>query len=182
MYNRNWLFYTIAFSMLSISTLSSCEKRPTESLQQDTLILENKESPLEEKTSKIYVLDLAYNEDKTIELSTKEARQGYPDQNYEDGTYSYTIISLDNQILHSANFRDPSLIETSLSGEEPAITPPQSFVENGTPIQETESLSTYPIDFVLLVPYFDNAERVDIYDDLSSLVTSIPVSDIQMGS
>ncbi|MAG29248.1 hypothetical protein CL632_03865 [bacterium] len=127
------------------------------------------------------LIGMAYNEDKTIELSTKEARQGYPDQN-EDGTYSYKIISSNNQILHSANFINPSLIETSLSGEEISITPPKSFVEDGTSIPETESITQYPITFELLIPYFNNAERVDIYDDLSSLVTSIPVSDIQIES
>tara|TARA_Y100000310_G_scaffold18735_2_gene18358 strand:- start:2201 stop:2746 length:546 start_codon:yes stop_codon:yes gene_type:complete len=181
LYNRNWLFYTIVFSVFSVLTLSSCDKRSAEPLQQSTQFLENKESSLEEEISSIYVLELAYNEDKTIELSTKEARQGYPDQN-EDGTYSYKIISSNNQILHSANFINPSLIETSLSGEEISITPPKSFVEDGTSIPETESITQYPITFELLIPYFNNAERVDIYDDLSSLVTSIPVSDIQIES
>ncbi|MDP6770999.1 MAG: carboxypeptidase-like regulatory domain-containing protein, partial [Anaerolineales bacterium] len=131
---------------------------------------------------KTYILSFNYHAgNDTLSLNDKEVRKTYPDENNTDGTYRYEIISLSNTSIYSANFVDPYLVTDSVTLLERSLTPPEGFVINDTPIPDYPPQEAPSQEFVLITPFFFNAETINIYDENNTLQLSIDVSEFMSG-
>jgi len=79
----------------------------------------------------------------------------------ESGHYNYKIISLSDKVLYQANFSLPDLIT-------------KIYHEKNGELFEDYVLTNESI--TLLIPYFDNAKEIRIYDPNLTLLLTIPVS------
>ena len=137
---------------------------------------------LDEPEIKTYILSFIYHVgNDSLALEDKEVRETYPDENDTDGTYRYEIISLSETSLYSANFVDPYLVTDSVTLLESSLTPPEDFVINDTPIPDYPPPEAPSQEFVLITPFFFDAETINIYDENNSLKLSIDVSEFMSG-
>jgi len=116
--------------------------------------------------NKIYVLDLEYNKGNInfIDLSVKV---GYaPDRKIQPEVgYKCEVISFTDEVLYSFKFEIPLVIYTPppLEGEEPE-----------GPIYLEE------VNFILIIPYFENGKVINIYDSNNTKKVSIDISQYAM--
>ena len=116
-----------------------------------------------ENSAKMYTAFLSYNRQTKEVMLTEEVAvsKGYPDKDVPGGAYRYDVISGDGEILYSARFHDPSLLEISVHGNSEH---PGKIVQR--PVE----------NFVMFVPYFPNGHRINIYDEVENLKLSIDIS------
>ncbi len=104
------------------------------------------------EASKVYILNLNYDNGK-ITLKDKIVKYGYsPDRKIqpEEG-YRLEVVSLNSEILYFFNFEVPSRIYVD-------VTNPGTQELSGGIIKLDKT------DFALVVPYFEEAKEIKIYD------------------
>ena len=123
----------------------------------------------------VFILNLKYNKG---EISTDflTVAKGYFHEsvNQPDNAYRLELISFDDKILYTQKF--DFQLEVFLAPF------PEWFDEKGNQIYIPNENETRIIrdtaDIELLFPYFDNAKRIDIYDNKNQLKLSIDVNDV----
>ena len=104
------------------------------------------------ETNKVYILNLDYDNGK-ITLKDKIVKYGYsPDRKIqpEEG-YRAEVVSVNGDVLYFFNFEVPSKIYVD-------VTEPRTQELSGGIIKLDKT------DFALIVPYFEEAKEIKIYD------------------
>jgi len=98
----------------------------------------------------VYILDLSYQEGE-FSLSGIILKEGHvPDRKSSKGNYRLEMVSNSGEILYSLNFGIPRAISVIPSKEEPGI-------HESVPVENS--------DIAFIVPYYEDLDRVRVYDD-----------------
>jgi len=116
------------------------------------------------ESTKVYIVDLSYNDGKLIVNDEVIIKYGYaPDRVLQplDG-YKAEIISLDNDILYTFKFEIPLNEYVDISDN---VT---NQITGGL-IKLTET------DFALVMPYYDDAKEIVFYDETNNKAASVHI-------
>jgi hypothetical protein len=118
----------------------------------------------------VYSLTIKYDSNALTLENLKLVEGVAPDRvNQPEKGFTLKLISFDGQVLHSFKF----LIDTAIVRE-----PPQNiFDESGNQVDVPhETVELRDTMVVLVVPYFENAKAIEIYDESNNLVLTSDVS------
>ena len=119
----------------------------------------------------VYSLTLKYD-GKTLSNEGLRLIEGSAPErlNQPETGFTAKVVDYNGNVLHSFKF----LIETMPARDAPR----EIFSENGTQIAIPNETQQMPVQtqMVLVVPYFENAKSVDIYNENSQLLLSVDVS------
>ncbi len=114
--------------------------------------------------SHYYEINLIYNDSKiTYEYVIVSLLQADEQIGNLPGSYSAEIVSSENTVLNTTSFRIPLQILYD------------NFDENGTAIGGGEITKNYTT-WIIILPYFENAKEINIYDSNGTKKLTIDVS------
>jgi len=119
----------------------------------------------------VYALKLKYDGTRLSSLDTRLIEGTPPNRlNQPQDGFTLKVIASSNTVLYSYNFT----IETTPANEAPR----DIFDADGNQIKfPNASLQTnQETEFVIIVPYFENAKSIDIYDQTGKIALSVDVS------
>ncbi|MEM5868664.1 MAG: hypothetical protein QXL09_01805 [Candidatus Aenigmatarchaeota archaeon] len=114
-------------------------------------------------SNKIYILELMFDDEK-IYFKNVYVKDGYPRsfEELENG-YKCIVISNENKVLHSFTFLLPDKWLYDYIDEE------TGEIRGG--VEEIKSG-----EIVLTIPYFENGNKINIYDKYNKLMLSVDIS------
>lgn len=116
------------------------------------------------QAGKVYIINFLYDDGK-LDFKNKIIKDGYsPDKKIQEGDYRADIIAADGRTLYTFNFDIPSFIYVDVSNSTTGELSGGVVALNKT-------------NFALAMPYFDDAEEVNIYNPRNFRIITVDVEE-----